>query len=776
VPQAAVVLNLALTLGGGRWTGEGKLFFFQWLLVSLLLLLPGVSDAEIIPQHLIVQYVERPAVMAVVNDSLDTEQPESDGLINRRPVEVAVFLWQEESPQQTFLSNCLLVVYQDSLRLTELDSLRQSLGTRGEIEATFLDSSNTLDSDLIEVHDTHGDLQWDLHDDSGEAHDIDWLRAWSLGDPDFSAQAVVAVLDNSSVFKSSFDAPPAEMDLMHPDFDWEFCWLNGQEDLAAVGIPGEFDEEDIDLYDDDGNGFLDDVIGWDFSHCYSLWQESVVGLPLDCDLVEGMLCWAGSGPYQVNGDPFPHVLADHGAKVVGVIAAITDNNRGIAGITNIGLGTSGIRVMHLKTGRIWGTAAQSARALEYARRMGAEVVNMSWGSDDAAELLSPILDMCYEDGIVLVASAGNWSPEAGLHAHFPSTHDKVISVAASTSVDLWRDDSCYIVEGEESGVDIAAPGQSIPTLTLGLSGAENEDCQYAEDYDLSFNYTSAAAPHVASAAALLIAHAPDHFRRNPDAVRYRLTRSAQKIDGAQEYPYIDGVSARLGWGRVNLFYAANYIEGAQSSVTRIQPSLESHPTVVTCPGDTLDNMIFRLTLKDEFGELVSTDPDVLGKALEFSAQVPGPPPVSVDLIQDAEFIAYINDLGIGVYVPFAKVVASGDAYVDVHLVNPEGWGKIDVKGHVIDSAAKRVKWLDPLHMNFLAGSFMHAELGNPLPVTFTTVDFDADGDVDLRDWKIFAEMLGSTTEDEEYCICGDYDADGDIDIADSELFSTHFGH
>ncbi len=257
--------------------------------------------------------------------------------------------------------------------------------------------------------------------------------------------------------------PPAEqgvviaiidsgVDYTHEDLA-ENIWINTVE---ASGRPG---------VDDDNNGYVDDIRGWDFTHAPTL---------------------PAKGDY-LSPDNDPMDESSHGTRVAGVAAAVTDNGLGIAGVA------PDAALMCLRAG----VTLQSdltfleeddlAAAILYAVENGAHILNMSWGGPESALLIRDVLGYAAASGVVLVSSAGN-SGESGL-SH-PAAMDETIAVGATAPLDR-------IAAFSSTGVplDLVAPGSGTVTTVPGNG--------YRRASGTSF-----AAPHISGLAALLLSRRP----------------------------------------------------------------------------------------------------------------------------------------------------------------------------------------------------------------------------------------------------------------------------
>ncbi len=320
-------------------------------------------------------------------------------------------------------------------------------------------------------------------------------RAWDNG-----AQGqwgtVVAVLDTG-------------VDINHPDLAPNI-WMNPRE--TANGI------------DDDGNGFIDDISGWDFS---------------DND----------SSPLDPNG---------HGTHVAGTIGAVADNGLGVVGVAPH---TKLLPVRFLDAGGT-GSLFDAVRAISYVtglKRSGVNVVaiNASWGSTDS-RVLDAVVREAAAAGILFVAAAGNAASNNDVTPVSPANIEaaNVISVAATDAAGNLATFSNY---GPQT-VDVAAPGVGIlSTIPGGGYG--------------SLSGTSMAAPHVSGVVAVI---ASKHPEWSATEIRDAIFSSGDPLTT---------LSGRIASGRrVN---AARAVVGEPAPPTPLPPGPPPPPPPVFLDGGTL---------------------------------------------------------------------------------------------------------------------------------------------------------------------------------------------
>ncbi|MGH9283362.1 MAG: S8 family serine peptidase, partial [Acidimicrobiales bacterium] len=204
---------------------------------------------------------------------------------------------------------------------------------------------------------------------------------------------------------------------------------------------------------------------------------------------------------NVSGSSTADDRTGHGTGIAGTIAAIPDNGEGIAGL---GWNTRVLSVKVLDdTGE--GFSSDVAAGIRAAIQAGADVINLSLSGGRSSIVRDAVLE-AQRAGAVVVAAAGNESADA---VNYPAGYPRVLGVAAS-----GRDDQLASFSNRGAWVELAAPGVGVLTTTT----ACGPNCRYALQTG-----TSSAAPHVAAAAALLMATTP---APNADEIRVRLTRGA----------------------------------------------------------------------------------------------------------------------------------------------------------------------------------------------------------------------------------------------------------
>ncbi|MFS0621179.1 S8 family peptidase [Priestia megaterium] len=189
----------------------------------------------------------------------------------------------------------------------------------------------------------------------------------------------------------------------------------------------------------------------------------------------------------VEGNLNPNDGNGHGTHVAGIAGALTENSLGIAGIAP---SASIIPVRALDNSGN-GTLSNIANAITYSTNAGAKVINLSLGSSQGSITLENAINHAWNQGVVIVAAAGN---EASNTLTYPAAYQNVIAVASTDINDQKSDFSNY-----GTWVEVSAPGSAILST-------------YTGSYYAYLSGTSMACPHVAGLAALLAAQGKNNVQ------------------------------------------------------------------------------------------------------------------------------------------------------------------------------------------------------------------------------------------------------------------------
>lgn len=224
--------------------------------------------------------------------------------------------------------------------------------------------------------------------------------AWDIVRGDATATAIIGIIDTGVYW-------------VHPDLHANI-WINAAEDLNHNKT---LDSGDINGIDDDGDGYTDDVLGWDF----------------------------GVGDNNPQED-----TPTHGTHVAGCASEVTNNAIGGAGLA------WSAKIMAVKGSDAAGDLTAVWQAAVYAADRGANILNFSWGSPGYSSVEQVQINSFYLMGVLIVAAAGNddyWTPP---YVNYPSAYAHVLAVASTTSGDIKSGFSNY-----GSWVDVSAPGSDI---------------------------------------------------------------------------------------------------------------------------------------------------------------------------------------------------------------------------------------------------------------------------------------------------------------------------
>jgi subtilisin family serine protease/subtilisin-like proprotein convertase family protein len=298
------------------------------------------------------------------------------------------------------------------------------------IEPDYIVTKGTISPQATFPNDPSFNQLWGLHN-TGQSGgtpdaDIDAPEAWDIqkGNPNL----VIGVIDTG-------------VDYNHQDLVGNI-WTN----------PGEIAGDGI---DNDGNGYIDDIRGWDFAY-------------------------NDNNPSDVDG---------HGTHVSGTIAGKGNNGVGVTGVA------WNAKIMPLKflNDQGSGSTSNAILAINYATAKGVKLTNNSWGGGGYSQALYDAINAAGQAGALFIAAAGNDAKNTDTSPSYPASYNlaNIISVASTTRTDALSSFSNYGL----TSVDLGAPGSEIYSLAPGGGYA-------------TLSGTSMASPHVAGAAALLWSQNP----------------------------------------------------------------------------------------------------------------------------------------------------------------------------------------------------------------------------------------------------------------------------
>ena len=309
------------------------------------------------------------------------------------------------------------------------------------VEATDTDAAGIEANPWVLPNDPSYASQWALPR-------INMETAWNVthGSP----SVVVAIVDSG-------------VEVTHEDLSLASVYPNGAELNGQPGI------------DDDNNGYIDDIYGWDW----------------------------------VDDDDDPNDLYGHGTHVAGALVAGTNNNLGVAGAS------PNLRILPLRIldQRGAGFISDLVSALDYARTQGADIVNLSLVLRTDSSSVYEAVKRLYAEDVLVVAVTGNNGPRV----YWPGVYTETIAVAAVNADDVH---ASFSNVGPET--DIAAPGDGVLSTY--------KDNSYRE-----WQGTSFAAPYVAAAAGLVWSLRPDLTREEVVDI---LLQTAVDVNAA-EHPGVD---------------------------------------------------------------------------------------------------------------------------------------------------------------------------------------------------------------------------------------------
>lgn len=449
-----------------------------------------------------------------------------------------------------------------------------------------------------------------------------------------SPDIVIAVIDSG-------------IQIDHPDLAANI-WINEGE-LASNSL------------DDDGNGFIDDVNGWDF----------VNNVPDPRSKFEGE--WTESG-------------VSHGTLIAGIMAALGNNQEGVAGLT------WKAQIMPLKAfnDKGEGRVSDIVRAIDYAINNGANIINLSFMNFDYSKSLQAAIERAHRAGLIIVAAAGNENGggyDTKIKPVYPACYDgslsgenMVIGVAATDALDQKTNFSAY----GENCIDITAPGISFfGTVTQGA----NKDDPYRL-YDGYWSGTSMATPLVSATLALIMQANPELSRQEVVSILFASTDDISKLN--PDYPN------QLGNGRLNVNRAVEMAKEklfSRLGVLLVSPDNKDQKdyqgalkgTSLRSPNGTLVRD-FPVETFSAYDLVKAADIDNDGHFELVLAAAPGKEPrvriVGYDGRIQTEFLAYDKSFKNGLSLALADLNGDGNKEILVsHRTNGNGMIKVfDYKG------------------------------------------------------------------------------------------------
>jgi len=344
-----------------------------------------------------------------------------------------------------------------------------------------------------------------------EDADVDAPEAWDIqtGDPEI----IIAVTDSG-------------IDYQHPDLA-DNMWVNTAELNGSPDV------------DDDNNGYIDDIYGYDFAGALARDPGDGDGDPIDCSY--------------------------HGTHVAGIIGAVGNNGEGVVGVC------WDVKLMALKV-----TAddyyrepdvfvSDVVKAIGYAVDNGAKVINASWGANFYSQSLYDAIKDAGDAGLLFVAAAGNdYGSDNDVNPIYPASFDldNIISVMSTDHDDQRSDFSNY----GATSVDVAEPGSEILSTSPTFQNFAMLVFNVATDYE-TLSGTSMAAPHVSGACALIWAEYPTLAHQTVKGILLKT------VD-----PVLSSPRLCLSGGRINLYNALTLIPSGKAGKVLNSKDDPSDPT------------------------------------------------------------------------------------------------------------------------------------------------------------------------------------------------------
>ncbi len=399
--------------------------------------------------------------------------------------------------------------YKVSLDAADLDAAMAEYATLPNVERVEKIGIHTM---YATPNDSYFDpYQW-YHNQTND-DDIDSPEAWDIQTGNSSI--ILAILDSGTRYYhrdlGGANASPTNVGAARGNM-----WINDAELNGSNGV------------DDDGNGYTDDWIGYDFISSTSN-------------------CWSGEDCNTQDNDP--RDFNGHGTHTAGIVGMLTNNSYGMAGVAG-GWGNgseqeygNGVKVMACRMGFSYNYGGQeygvvymdaAAEAFYYAADNGAKVASCSWGSSNSGGIAAAADYFINSGGLIFVA-AGN---DGSQTADYLNGRGDIVSVAATDEDDAAASFTTY-----GTWVDISAPG-------VGIYSTYHDHSDASVDYWASMDGTSMACPMAAAVASMIWSQNPSWTNSQVEAQLYA---SADDIESELSSTY----RGKMGAGRVNLYAAVN---------------------------------------------------------------------------------------------------------------------------------------------------------------------------------------------------------------------------
>lgn len=460
--------------------------------------------------------------------------------------------------------------------------------------------------------------------------DINVVPAWELSKG--NSDVIVAIVDNG-------------VDYTH-------------EDLKANMLVNEAELNGVEGVDDDENGYVDDVYGYNF---YT--NTPVISF--------------GNG---------------HGTHVAGTVAAVSNNGIGVAGVAGGTGAGDGVRLLCCQmlsdVDTAYGEAGYdcAAKAVEYAADRGAVIANNSWGNDpgmlvndNSFEANMSLRHAAFNyfikkknhpalDGGIMIFAAGNEkSPMAG----YPGAYNEYISVTAIGPHGL---PATYTNYGP--GCNIAAPGGLY--YTNQYSHAMRSGCILSTLPGNKYGYmqgTSMATPHVSGIAALALSYAADMGKcYTVDQFKTMLLTSVNNLDYYLTGDYAS-YAGKMGTGTIDAYRAMMAVRGISCVPVVAGEESVINLTALVADGNTQLKIMEDIIIADDVRERLGIKNEtIFGDDLIITCENPGGGVITVVMVAGGESVGGGSTMGgMRIEKEIALVVSDRFTATDGVVSNPGGW-------------------------------------------------------------------------------------------------------